>query len=161
MRILHAILLLLGTPLILLVVCGFSAALFGEMVVFRRDPGTHGTGAWGSAYGILLFLALGGIAGAIIGLITAIGLISQSENKPWPRAIWIGIGIGLLVCTQVHVFSLNPNSDGILYEIFVNDVWAIPFAYVFYGAIGGYVGAAVALFRRKPQPVPRRFHDDW
>lgn len=142
-----------------MVVCGFSAAIFGELVTFRRDPGTHGTAAWGSAFGVLLFLALGSLIGAMAGLVTAISQISQRNERSWPRIIWVGIGIGILVCAIVHFSVANSETYGLLHEIFVNNWWATPIAYIFFGALGGYGCAMVAMFgTHSKQTKPRIRH---
>lgn len=151
LRFLQAILLLLGTPVLLAAVFGASAAFFGALV-FRPDPGTHGTGAWGSYFGVMLFLVLGGLFGVIAGLIGAITLISSANDKHWPLAIWIGIAVGLATCAVGQFIASNTETAGLWKDVFVDEWWGVPISFVILGTLGGYLGVVTTQLGSKSRP---------
>jgi H+/Cl- antiporter ClcA len=147
MRILQAILLLVGTPLLLATLTGFAAATFGAVTLFRPDPDTHRTGAWGSYFGVMLFLILGGILGGIGGFVTAITVITQGNDKRWPLPTWIGIAAGFLACAIGQFIARNTETSGLWKDVFVDEWWGVPLSFAILGALGGYLGTLTAQLR--------------
>jgi hypothetical protein len=150
MRWLQAVLLLIGLPVLAAVVCGFGLAVFGAVVLFRPDPGTHGTGAWGSAFGPMLFLVLGAIGGGLGGAVGAMIHISRAEGTTWPRSTWLGIAVGFVLCALGQFVARQMESSGLWHDLFVGSGWGALVSFIVLGSLGGFLGSAIAL------AVPKR-----
>lgn len=157
MRILQAILLCICMPILGATLGAVGLGLLGAFVVFRPDPATDGTGAWGSAIGAMLFFLLGGIIGAISGLVAAIYQLQNESNRLWSRTTWVGIACGSALCALFQFMARNSETDGLWKSIFVETWWGALAAFVMFGATGGFLGCMLIFTRDRSKKDPSRF----
>lgn len=145
LRYFQYLLLLIGPPILWALIVGFGMAVLGDVIVFRPPPGTHGTGAWGSAYGVILFLFLGGIFGLIGGLVQAITQIVQSDGQTWKLPTWLGIAAGVCLCIILQFNAITSDSSGLFKDLFVDISWGAAALIVAMGTLGGWTGKLISI----------------
>lgn len=146
MRFFERSLLIIGSSAFGAASGGLGLAYLAALTVFRLRPGEEPGLAWGAYIGVFVCMLLGGTLGAIVGLVGAVGRITQGEAKSWSPITWIGVVLGLAAGLVIRS-SVPLDQWGVFGEAV--RLWpgtAICVAAL--GTLGGFAGSVIgALWR--------------
>lgn len=147
MRYVQYILLVIGAAALGAAAGALGLTYLAVLTILRHRPGADPSLEWGQAIGAMCCVGVGGIGGAISGLVVAVRRIACRESKPWKPMVWIGMVLGLAAALAIRFPGVLGRQNIFTFLI---EWW--PGTVIFTaasGTLGGFVGGiAGALGRR-------------
>jgi uncharacterized membrane protein len=130
---------------------GLSAGALGMHGLLTVTIGGIRQDGWGAAPAWLLFMAIGGGIGLIVGLITSIGWIRNRELSAYRVFDWLGLLLGIAV--GVGLTLLVPDRDNLFFRCIFGTLIVPPCAVISRALIGGVIGPQLV---ERSRPVGRQ-----